>query len=36
MPSLVVGHTDLDCIRLKKCKGFLEPNFGLGPKPELS
>jgi hypothetical protein len=36
MPKLVVGYTELGGSKLKKSKGFLEPNFGLGPKPELS
>jgi len=31
MPSLVVGYTELGCSKLKKDKGFLKPNFELGP-----
>ena len=33
MPRLVVGYTELGCSKWKKGKEFLEPNFGLGPKP---
>jgi len=33
MPRLVVGYTELGCGRLKKGKGFLKPNFELGPNP---
>ena len=35
MPSLVVGYTELGCSKLKKGNGFLEPNFGRVPKPNL-
>ena len=31
MPRLVVCNAELGCSKLKKGKGFLEPNFGLGP-----
>ena len=31
MPSRGGGNTELGCGRLKKGKGFLRPNFGLGP-----
>jgi hypothetical protein len=31
MPRLVVGYTELGCSKLKKGKGFLKPNFELGP-----
>ena len=31
MPSLVVDNTELDGCKLKKGKGFLKPNFGVGP-----
>jgi hypothetical protein len=31
MPKLVVGYTELDRSKLKKGKGFLKPNFELGP-----
>ena len=31
MPRLVVGYTDLVGGKLKKGKGFLKPNFGVGP-----
>ena len=34
MPRLVVGYTELDCGILKIGKGFLKPNFGVGPNPE--
>ena len=30
MPKLVEGHTELGGGNLKKRKGFLEPNFGVG------
>jgi transposase-like protein len=30
MPRLVVGNTELDGSKLKKGKGFLKPNFGVG------
>lgn len=33
MPRLVVGYTELDGGKLKKGKGLLAPNFGVGPKP---
>ena len=33
MPRLVVGNTELGCGMLKKGKGFLKPNLGVGPKP---
>ena len=35
MPRLVVGYTELVCGKLKSGKGFLKPNFELGPKPSL-
>jgi len=31
MPRLVVGNTELGGSKLKKGKGFLEPNFERGP-----
>jgi hypothetical protein len=31
-PSLVVDYSELVRGKLKKCKGFLKPNFELGPK----
>ena len=31
MPRLVVDYTELAGSKLKKGKGFLEPNFGVGP-----
>jgi hypothetical protein len=31
MPKLVVGNTELVVSKLKKGKGFLKPNFELGP-----
>ena len=31
MPKLVVGYAELGCSKLKKGKGFLKPNFELGP-----
>jgi hypothetical protein len=31
MPEFVVGNTEPGCSKLKKGKGFLKPNFGLGP-----
>ena len=31
MPSLVVGDTETVCSKLKCWKGFLKPNFGVGP-----
>ena len=31
MPRLVVAYTEPGCSKLKKGKGFLKPNFGLGP-----
>ena len=31
MPKLVVGNTELGGGKLKKAKGFLKPNFELGP-----
>jgi len=31
MPRLVVGYTELAGSKLKKGKGFLKPNFELGP-----
>ena len=38
MPSLVVDNTELGGGKWKKGKGFLKPNFGLGPNqiPELN
>ena len=33
MPRLVGGNTELDGGKLKSWKGFLKPNFGLGPNP---
>jgi hypothetical protein len=33
MPRLVGGNTEIVCGKLKSCKGFLKPNFELGPKP---
>ena len=33
MPRLVVGYAELGGGKLKKAKGFLKPNFGVGPKP---
>ena len=30
MPRLVVGYTEPDGGKLKKCKGFWKPNFGVG------
>ena len=33
MPRLVVGYTELGGGNLKKDKGFLKPNFELGPNP---
>ena len=34
MPRLVVGNAELGGGgKLKKRKGFLKPNFGVGPKP---
>ena len=32
MPKLVEGYTELGCSKWKKWKGFLKPNFELGPK----
>jgi hypothetical protein len=29
----VVGYTERRGSKLKKGNGFLEPNFGVGPKP---
>jgi hypothetical protein len=31
MPKLVVGYTEPGCSKSKKWKGFLKPNFELGP-----
>jgi len=31
MPRLLVGYTELDGSKLKKGRGFLKPNFGVGP-----
>jgi hypothetical protein len=31
MLEFVVGNTDPGCGKLKNWKGFLKPNFGLGP-----
>ena len=31
MPKLVEGYTEVGCSKLQKSKGFLKPNFGLGP-----
>ena len=31
MPRLVVGYNELGCSKWKKGKGFLKPNFGVGP-----
>jgi hypothetical protein len=31
MPEFVVGNTELAGSKLKRGKGFLEPNFELGP-----
>ena len=31
MPRFVVGYTELIASKLKKGKGFLKPNFELGP-----
>jgi hypothetical protein len=31
MPRLVGGNTETVCGKLKKGKGFLKPNFELGP-----
>jgi len=31
MPRLVVGDTEWAGSKLKKGKGFLKPNFGVGP-----
>ena len=31
IPKLVVGNTELVVSKLKKGKGFLKPNFELGP-----
>ena len=38
MPRLVVGNTELSCSKLKRGKGFLKPNLGVGPNriPELN
>ena len=33
MPKLVVGYAELGNGKLKKGKGFLQPNFGVGPNP---
>jgi hypothetical protein len=33
MLKLVVGYTDLVGGKLKKGKGFLKPNSGVGPNP---
>jgi hypothetical protein len=33
MSSLVVGDTETVCRKLKSWKGFLKPNFEMGPKP---
>ena len=35
MPRLVVGYTELGGGKWKKGKGFLKPNFGVGPKQKL-
>ena len=34
MPRLVVDYTELGCGKLKKGKGFLQPNFGVVPNPK--
>ena len=31
MPILVVANAELGFSKLKNCKGFLKPNFGVGP-----
>ena len=31
MPKLVVGYIEPGCSKLKNFKGFLKPNFELGP-----
>jgi hypothetical protein len=36
MPKLVGGYTELSCSKLKKGKGFLKPNFELGPNLDLT
>lgn len=36
MPRLVGGNTELDGGKLKSWKGFLKPNFGLGPNPSFA
>ena len=36
MPRLEVGYTEMVCSKLKKGKGFLKPNFGVGPTPSVS
>ena len=33
MPRMLVGYTEPGGGKLKKGKGFLKPNFGVGPKP---
>ena len=35
MPRLWVDYTELDGGKLKNWNGFLEPNFGVGPKQKL-
>ena len=35
MPKRVVGNTERCCGKLKTGKGFLEPNFGVGPNTSL-
>ena len=35
MPELVVGYTEYSGSKLKKGKGFLKPNFGVGPKASM-
>jgi hypothetical protein len=36
MPRLVVGNAELGGGKWENWKGFLEPNFGLGPNPPVS
>ena len=33
MPRLVGGDAETVCSKLKRCEGFLKPNFGTLPKP---
>lgn len=33
MPRLVAGYTEIRGSKLKRGNRFLEPNFGVGPKP---